>query len=214
MTAYRRVPARDRASWSAAAEAGATALGTGAVLAHPTGTVYGLGAAAAARDRVVARMKRRDPDRPLLRIAPGVDELRRRHPELRWCATARRLAEAFWPGPLTLVLPDGSGEGLAVRVVDHPLTRRLLARAGRTMSSTSLNRSGRPPARTPEEVAAELDAMPEVDAEVVWVDAGALPPSPTSTIVSLLGSRPRLLREGALSTSEIEAALEAELERE
>lgn len=213
MTAYRRVPARKAGERPRAADAGARALGRGAVLAHPTATVYGLGGASQALDPVLARLKGRDPGRPFLRIGPDVETLRRRHPELRWERRARRLARAFWPGPLTLVLPDGSDDGLGVRVEEQALTRAVLERAEATMSSTSLNRTGRPPARTSGEAADALDAMPDVEAEVVWLDAGPLPSSPPSTLVSLLGERPELLREGAVPADEVEACLGEEVDR-
>lgn len=213
MTAYRRVPAREPGDRPAAVDAGVRALGAGAVLAHPTATVYGLGGAREGLDPTVSRLKGRDPDRPLLRIGPDEATLRRRHPDLRWGDRARRLARAFWPGPLTLVLPDGSEDGLGVRVEEHPLTRTVLERAEATMSSTSLNRSGRPPARTPGDAARALDAMPAVETEVVWLDAGPLPSSPPSTLVSLLGATPALLREGAVPADEVEACLGEEVDR-
>lgn len=213
MTAFRTVPARERETWTVAAEAGARALRAGAVLAHPTGTVYGIGAAGDALAPVVARLKGREADRPLLRIAPDVETLRRRHPGLRWSARAGRLAGAFWPGPLTLVVPDGSETGLAARVVDHPLTRAVLREAEATMSSTSLNRSGAAPARTPADAAEALEGMPPVEVEVVWLDAGPLAPSAPSTILSLLEDRARLVRDGAVAPAEIEACLGEEVER-
>lgn len=214
MTDYRRVPARGPDDRPGAVDAGARALTAGAVLAHPTGTVYGLGGASDALDEALARLKGRDPGRPLLRLGPDPATLRRRHPGLRWGRRARSLAEAFWPGGLTLVLPDGSETGLGVRVVGHPLTRAVLEEAEATMSSTSLNRTGRLPARTPEAVARALDGMPPVEPEVVWLDAGPLPSSRPSTIVSLLDDRPRLLRQGAVPAAEVEACLGDELARE
>lgn len=214
VTEYRRVPAREPDERPEAVDAGVRALEAGAVLAHPTATVYGIGGASRALDPTLARLKGRDPGRPLLRIGPDEATLRRRHPELRWDGRARRLARTFWPGALTLVLPDGSEDGLGVRVEEHALTRAVLERAESTMSSTSLNRSGRPPARTPDEVAAALDAMPDVEAGVVWLDAGPLPPSSPSTLVSLLGERARVLREGAVPSDEVEACLAGELDSE
>lgn len=213
VTAYRRVPAGEDGDRPAAVEAGVRALEAGAVLAHPTATVYGLGGAREVLDPTLARLKGRDPGRPLLRIGPDEETLRGRNPELRWGRPARRLAAAFWPGPLTLVLPDGSGTGLGVRVEAQALTRAVLRRAEATMSSTSLNRSGRPPARTPDDVTRELEAMPQVEAEVVWLDAGDLPGSPPSTLVSLLEEPPRLLREGAVAADAVEACLGEEVAR-
>lgn len=183
-------------------------------MAHPTETVYGLGAAPARLDPIIAGLKGRDPDRPLLRLGPGVGTLRRQHPSLTWSARAERLAGGLWPGPLTLVLPDGSPEGLAVRVEGHPVTRAVLREARTTMSSTSLNRSGERPARTSAEVADVLDRMPPVETEVVWLDVGDLEASPPSTIVSLVHDRPEVLRAGATPVDEVESCLGEQLDRE
>lgn len=214
---WRRVRALDeggRAPLDAAVEEGAEAVASGELLAHPTATTYGIGAGPRELDDEIARLKGRPPGRPLLRIAGCREDIEAAHPELRWSGRAERLAGAFWPGPLTLVLDDGSPEGLAVRVESHPVTRAVLLAAGTTMSSTSLNRSGEPPALTPERVEATLDAFPESDVGLVWLDAGALPESPASTLVSLRRGAPRLLREGAVSVAEVEARLESDLERD
>lgn len=213
VTAYRRVSARGRTPPRDAVEAGVRALEAPAILAHPTETVYGLGAGPEALDGAVSRLKGRDPDRPLLRIGPDASTIRGRHPALAWCRRADRLADRFWPGPVTLVLSDGSAEGLAVRVEGHPVTRAVLDAAGATMTSTSLNRTGEPPARSPESVAETLEAMPPVEAEVVWLDAGRLERSPPSTLVSLAGERPLILREGAVPAAQIEACLDEGVDR-
>lgn len=183
------------------------------MLAHPTDTVYGIGGAPRDLDREIARLKGRPPEHPLLRIGADAESLRRAHPELEWDERARRLAAAFWPGPLTLVLPDGSGRGLGVRVEGHPVTARILAAWGGTMSSTSLNRTGGAPARTSAEAEAVLAAMPEPRVEVAWVDVGDLTPSPPSTVVCLRGAEARVLRDGAVPAREIEARLDGERAR-
>lgn len=190
--------------------AAARVLAEGGLLAHPTETVYGLGGRDAELDREIARLKGRDEDRPLLRLGPDVKTIRRRHPGLRWTPAARRLAETFWPGPLTLVLDDGTEHGLGVRVEGHPLTRRVLSILEATMSSTSLNRTGSPPARTPEEAAEALEAMPAARVAVAWLRAGTLPGGPPSTVLSLRGGTTRLLRAGAIEASRVEQALEEE----
>ncbi len=189
----------------------ADALARGAVLAHPTSTVYGLGALDPALDGAIACLKGRAPGKPLLRIAADPGALQTAHPELVWDERAARLADAFWPGPLTLVLPDGSASGLAVRVESHPATRAVLEELGAvTMSSTSLNRAGSPPARTPGEVRSFLETLHGSCPEVWFLDAGPLPPSPPSSILSLLERPPRLLREGAVSFAELARVLERE----
>jgi len=128
-----------------------------------------------------------------------------------WDERAARLADAFWPGPLTLVLPDGSASGLAVRIEAHPAIRAVLGELGAvTMSSTSLNRAGSPPARTPDEVRSFLESLHGSGPEVWFLDAGPLPPSAPSSVLSLLEQPPRLLREGAVSVGELARVLERE----
>ena len=192
----------------------ADALREGAVLVHPTSTVYGLGAITAAGDEAIARLKRREPGHPFLRLAADVASLRAAHPGLAWDERAGRLAARFWPGGLTVVLPDGPGRTLGVRVEAYPVTRALLEQLGPvTMSSTSVNASGEPAARTAAEVTAFLDAAPSPSRPVVFLDAGDLPPSRPSTVVSLVDRPGRLLRAGAVPVADIEAALGAELDR-
>lgn len=202
------VEERDRTLRSAA-----VALAEGAILAHPTETVYGLGGLSRKLDAVVARLKGRTADRPLLRIGPDVDTIRTLHPDLRWSEAAARLADAFWPGPLTLVLDDGGPDGTGVRVEGHYLTRRVLEMLEATMSSTSLNRTGETPAAGPEEARAALEAMPSVEVPVVWLQAGELAGGPPSTVVSLRDGVPRILREGAVGARRLEEVLGAEVGR-
>lgn len=187
--------------------AGAQVLADGGILVHPTTTVYGLGGGTDAVDAEVARLKDRSPDRPFLRIAHDVDTLRRERPNLRWTPEAERLAREFWPGPLTLVLDDGSEAGLGVRVEAHPVTRAVLRTWGRTLSSTSLNLSGEPPATSPVEVRRTIASFPEPRVRVGWLDAGDLPGGRPSTLLSLRAGTPRVLRRGVLDRSSIEAVL-------
>lgn len=125
---------------------------------------------------------------------------------------ARRLARAFWPGPLTLVLPitpdtpvsDLARAGLetvAVRVPAHPLARALLARFGGPVVAPSANRSGRPSPTN------HADAMEETgDKAGAALDGGPCEVGLESTVVALL-DRPRLLRPGAVTREEIEAVI-------
>lgn len=212
MTSWRRVP-RDDASTPTRARLAASYLAEDGVLAHPTETVYGLGGGTPPADERIRRLKGRRREEPFLRIAPSVAGLRASHPELEWTRSAERLAEAFWPGPLTLVLEDGTKTGLGVRVEAHPDTRAVLEAWGRTMSSTSLNRSGEPAASTASEARRALDALGSADGGPVWwLDAGDLPGGPPSTLLSLRGGVPRLLRAGAIGVQRIESVLREELE--
>lgn len=214
MTEAAKVDAGAPGSWDASAvDRGEEVLAGGEILGHPTGTVYGLGAGPVRLDEEIRRLKGRDRETPLLRLGPDVETILRSHPRLEWGERAGRLAEAFWPGALTLVLPDGTPSGLGVRVEGHPLTRRVLEAHGGTMSSTSLNRTGRPPARTPREVEEALAEMPASAVAVTWLDAGDLPGAPPSTVVSLRDAGPRLLRAGAVAPDGIERCLGEEMSR-
>ena len=194
--------------------AAAGQLAEGGILAHPTSTVYGLGAdAVPALDAEVARLKGRGRERPLIRLAAEAEVVRERLPAGSWDDRAERLAERFWPGSLTLVLEDGTRHGLAVRVDAHPVVRRVLALHGKLMSSTSLNRSGEAPVRTPEAARAVLSAMPAARAPAMFLATGPLSASPPSTLVCLRGPRPRLLRPGAVPADRVEACLGGRLDR-
>jgi len=126
-------------------------------------------------------------------------------------ARARRLAEAFWPGPLTLVAPiadpslvcDLARAGLdtvAVRAPAHPVARAVIAAFGRPLVAPSANRSGRPSPTTFADAVAETGA-----AAAVALDGGVCAIGLESTVVSLLDGPPRLLRPGAVTRGEIEA---------
>lgn len=183
------------------------ALRTGHLLVHPTSSVYGIGAVSRELDAEISRLKGRSPEHPLLRLAGSLEGLCRAHPDLRWSQEAEALAAALWPGPLTMVLEDGSGDGLGVRVEGHDLTGRVLRELGGTMSSTSLNRTGEPPADSEDDVRRTLSAMPTPRVTVHRLLAGDLPGPPPSTVLSLLDDRPRVLREGAVSLDRIAGVL-------
>ncbi len=202
-----RAPAQGAALEAAAAEA-AERLAGGEILVHPTSTLYGLGAEATPEaDAEIARLKGRSPGAPLIRLVADAETLLRARPSLRWDERAERLAREFWPGALTLVLDDGGEHGLAVRVDGHPVVRAILRAYGAPMSSTSVNRSGEPPAVEPAEVRRALARLPASDRPVTLLDAGPLPPSPPSTLLSLREERPRLLRAGAVEPARLAACL-------
>lgn len=206
---------REGSALASAARRGADTLRAGGIAVHPTSTLYGLGARADPElDAVLARLKGRPPGKPLVRLVPDLETVRTAVGPGGWDERAERLARRFWPGPLTLVLDDGSEQGIAARVDPHPVALALLDELRRPMSSTSVNRAGEPPAHGPEEVRATLQRMPETERPVIFLDAGPLPPGQEpSTILSLRGPLARLLREGAVPASEIEACLGDEVER-
>ena len=188
------------------------ALADGAILAHPTTSVYGIGGAAEESAARVSTMKRRAGSVPILQLVRDAGKLCELHPKVRWSAEAERLANAFWPGPLTLVLDDDTETGIAVRAEAHPLTRQLLTAFEGEIGSTSLNVSGEPPATTLAAARRTLAAMADPGVEVILLCGGDLPGPPTSTLLSLRGERPRLLRAGAVTRPMIETALGHELE--
>ncbi len=194
----------------AAIEAAARLLKAGGVVAIPTETVYGLGALATDADAVrrIYAIKGRPADHPVIVHLASADELP------RWARyippAARALAEAFWPGPLTLVLPrqpsvpdliTGGQDSVALRVPSQPVTRALIAAAG-PLAAPSANRFGRVSPTTAAHVQAELG-----DAIDMILDAGPCPVGLESTIVGLLGNTPALLRPGGITVAELEAVL-------
>jgi L-threonylcarbamoyladenylate synthase len=191
-------------------ERAAAILRDGGLVAFPTETVYGLGADGLSPEAVarVFRAKGRPPDNPLILHVADVEAAR-----ALWVADAgtearaRRLAGAFWPGPLTLVLPRAEAvpdavsagqETVGVRVPDHPVARALLEAVGRPLAAPSANRSGRPSPTTAEHVLATLDGRIEA-----VLDGGPTRVGVESTVLSLAGPRPRILRPGAVTAEEL-----------
>jgi L-threonylcarbamoyladenylate synthase len=185
-------------------------LGGGLVI-HPTETVYGYGGLATpAAIGALQRLKARAADRPFILLIPSADSV----PQLAWTAPARELASVFWPGALTLVLADPSGSfpagvrsregGVAVRVSSHPVTRSLVERLGRPMTTTSANARGAAPALTAEDA---LAAIPGASDELWVLDAGRLPPSAASTVVDCTGAEPVVVRAGATPVERLRCVL-------
>jgi L-threonylcarbamoyladenylate synthase len=187
------------------------ALRSGEVVVYPTETFYGMGADAlsfAALDRLFA-LKGREPGKPVALIAAdsrSAFDLARKVPQ-----AARRLADAFCPGPLTLVLPArgdlpapliGPDGGVGVRVSSYPIARALAAGLGRPITATSANFAGAQPAATLD------DARNAIGAKVkVYLEGGKLTASAPSTVVACGRNGWRILRAGAISDRAIAAAL-------
>ena len=198
----------------ASAEA-ARCLAAGGLVAFPTETVYGLGADAT-DGTAVARLyaaKGRPAFNPL--IAHVADIAAARSLAV-FDAAAERLAAAFWPGPLTLVLPrhpqcavaelaTAGLDSIAVRVPDHPVARDILRALGRPVVAPSANRSGHVSPTTAAHVMADLRGRIDL-----IVDGGAASVGVESTIVACL-DHPMLLRPGGLARAEIERVLGAPL---
>lgn len=176
-------------------------------MALPTETVYGLGADATSADAVarIFAAKQRPADNPLIVHIASADQLDR--VAARVTPLAARLATAWWPGPLTLVLearddlPRVTTGGLptvAVRVPDHPIATRLLELAGVPVAAPSANRSGRPSPTTAAHVLADLGGV--IDAVV---DGGRCEVGVESTVVDARGDVPIVLREGAVTREDL-----------
>ena len=180
----------------------AVILREGGIVAYPTDTLYGLAAdpRSAAAMAQLYRIKGRPVELAVPIIAAGIEQVESCGGVLS--EAARRLAAAFWPGPLTLVLTawpglDPSvhaGRGtVAVRVPDHAVARLLAEDCGWPITSTSANRSGKPATNHPGEVRAAFGA--DLDG---LIDAGPSPGGAPSTIVDAAGPAPRLIRAGAV----------------
>lgn len=196
----------------------AALLRAGRLVAIPTETVYGL-AGDAHSDRAVASIfaaKNRPRFNPLIvHLASNAQAERL----ARLNRPARVLAECFWPGPLTLVLPLRPDSGLsklvtagletvALRLPAHPLARALLKRAGLPLAAPSANPSGRISPTRPEHVLTWLDGR-----IAAVLDGGACTVGLESTIIDATGPTPRLLRAGGLAAETIEEALGMKLAR-
>lgn len=188
----------------------ASGLLGGAVMAYPTETFYGLGAAGFLERAVrkIFRIKRRDSAKALSVIASDLGMVRALAADLPPAALA--LAGEFWPGPLTLViaaaagLPDhivGPDRSIAVRVPPAPWLRDLAAELGQPLTATSANLSGDPPLSDPEDIVRLFAGKVEF-----IVDGGRTPGGAPSTVVDLTGREPRVLREGAFPAGQILAA--------
>jgi L-threonylcarbamoyladenylate synthase len=199
-----------------AVRAAAEALARGDIVAFPTETVYGLGANALDA-RAVAKVfaaKERPRFNPLIVHVPGLVEA-----ESYAVVTdaARKLAEAFWPGPLSLVLDkrrdcgiadlvSAGLETIALRAPAHAVAQALLEAAKLPIAAPSANRSGRLSPTTAAHVEAEFDGRP-----TMILDGGPCPLGIESTVVSAIG-RPAMLRPGAIPREAIEGVLGAPLE--
>ncbi len=188
----------------------ARVIAAGGLVAFPTETVYGLGADAesAAAVRRVFAAKGRPADHPLIVHAADADVLDRYGAEVS--PLARRLADAFWPGPLTLVVTRGPRvsdavvaglDGVGLRVPSHPLAAELLRLVGRGVAAPSANRYGRTSPTEAAHVVADLG-----DAVDVVLDGGPSDVGVESTIIDARGDRAIVLRAGGVPLERIAEA--------
>jgi L-threonylcarbamoyladenylate synthase len=191
-------------------EDGIAALQAGELVVYPTETFYAIGADAVSSIalRRLFQVKRREPGRPVGLIAADTAmafSVAREIP-----IHARRLAEAFWPGPLTLVLPARAEiapeltgvDGVGVRVSPNAVARALSAGLGRPITATSANLSGAAPASALEQARAGLGEKVKV-----YLEGGKLTASAPSSVVAINASGWKMVRVGAISEDQIAAAL-------
>lgn len=195
--------------------AAADAVRAGRCVVLPTDTVYGIGCDAFNNDAVdtLLATKRRGPDMPVPVLVGSwvtIQGLVREFTE-----TAKTLVEAFWPGGLSIVVPEapslpwnlGDTRGtVLLRMPNQPLAIELLQETG-PMAVSSANISGNPPATTATEARQQFgDAVP------IYLDGGTAEIGEPSTIIDLSGPAPRILREGAISAERIGQVLELDPE--
>ena len=189
------------------------ALRAGGIVALPTDTVYGIAVALETAGGIEALFaaKRRPPDKGIMLLladaaqAPGIGQ---------WPPAAAALAEAFWPGGLTVVVPQrpdvalpaaltGGAPTIGLRVPDHPAPRSLAAAVG-PLPTTSANISGVTEARDAAEILAQLG-----DVVALVLDGGVAHGGPASTVVDCTGDRPAILRAGAIPPERVAEVLDA-----
>lgn len=189
-------------------DAAVATLRAGEAIVVPTDTVYGLAAlptVAGAVDRLFA-LKGRAADMPVAVLVAGLEQV---EALAELSSTARRLADAFWPGPLTMVLPRKAGvdlplgephETIGIRWPDHPVIAALAVEVG-PLATTSANRTGEP---TPVDAGAAAAAL---TGSVGAVLDGGPCAGTASTVVDLTGPEIRILRVGAITEAQLRAEL-------
>lgn len=186
-------------------------LRAGEVVGIPTETVYGL-AADALNPQAVAHIfeaKGRPQDNPLIVHIADLDSIK--DIATSFPPQARALAEAYWPGPMTIILPkqdripmvtSGGLNTVGIRFPAHPLAQAIIRAAGTPLAAPSANLSGRPSTTTAQHVMEDLNGK-----IAAVVDGGPCSVGVESTVVSLCGERPRLLRPGGISLEQLRAVL-------
>ena len=196
---------------SASLEEAALLLRAGGLVAFPTETVYGLGANALSPEAVarIFEAKGRPSNNPLIVHIRSIEAAKQLVRE--WTPIAQRLAEAFWPGPLTLVLPKsdiapdivtGGGSTIALRIPAHPVALQLLLKTGLPIAAPSANRSLSISPTCAEHVLKSLGGRIDL-----ILDGGSCPGGIESTVLNLTVDPPQILRPGLISSLEIEAVI-------
>jgi len=209
------LPLRNEDDAERAAPAVSRHLARHGLLGYPTETVYGLGSSADPLSVTkLAVLKGRKAGKPFLLLVSSRAMADRAG--LAFTPAADALSQAFWPGPLTLVLRGGEGilpdalrgpeGGFAVRYTSHRAVARLIAVLDQPLTSTSANQPGSPPAPGAEQIVALFRSAYD-SGELLVLDGGTLGNVPPSTIVDCTSRTPSLIREGALPRDELRRAV-------
>lgn len=186
-------------------------LRSGGLVAFPTETVYGLGGNALDEDaaRKIYAAKGRPSDNPLIAHVSCVEEVEPLVKEIP--EAGRKLMEAFWPGPLTMIFPKsekvpygttGGLDTVAIRMPDDPVANRLIALAGVPVAAPSANTSGRPSPTTADHVWQDMNGRIDM-----IIDGGPVGIGVESTIVDVSSAVPAVLRPGAITMEMLEEVL-------
>ena len=205
------LPFRTQNDAAAAVPVVAEHLSTRGLLAYPTETVYGLGSRASEGDiEALLALKGRPKHKPFLLLVSSRHMAESRG--LEFTPAASLLAQDFWPGPLTLVLPGVEGRlpdelrglegGIAVRQTSHENLAFLIRELGEPLTSTSANRPGEPTAPSAREIENTF-RTPIATGDLMLLDGGILGNGPPSTLVDCTGGEPTLIREGAITREEL-----------
>ena len=193
-------------------------LKNGELVAVPTETVYGLAANALNGEAVsnIFKAKGRPQDNPLIVHIANIEEI---YPLVKNFDTrAKKLADAFWPGPLTIILPKSERipkevsaglDTVAIRMPSHPIARQIIELCGCPLAAPSANTSGKPSPTTAQHV---MDDMNGKIAAVV--DGGACSVGVESTVITLASDVPRVLRPGGITPEQLKSVLgEVEIDK-
>lgn len=188
-------------------------LRDGGLVGIPTETVYGLAANALDGEAVasVFRAKGRPMDNPLIVHIADISDIKRFNLAADFPEKAQKLAEKFWSGPLTIIVPKGSAipnevsaglDTVAIRFPEHKLAQRIIKAAGVPLAAPSANLSGSPSPTTAAHVMSDLSGR--IDAVV---DGGECRVGLESTVITLAANPPRLLRPGGVTAAQIESVI-------
>ncbi|NOZ50551.1 MAG: threonylcarbamoyl-AMP synthase [Chloroflexi bacterium] len=191
-------------------ETAVSALLQGQVVVFPTDTVYGMAALATDPNAVATLFvtKNRPPDMALPVMVADIEHV---SAIARPTSLFRTLAQRFWPGPLTLILPKtsvlpdivtGGRPTVGLRIPDHPVALALLRAVAQPLAVTSANLSGQPPARTATEARAQLAGRVSI-----IIDGGPAPGGQPSTVLDLTQSPPVILRPGPIAWEDLQQTL-------